>query len=430
MSGYQVPTVPEIAPRYRIADGLLRYPLIPCRTLVTSTFVPTLMNYFEVVHFMDQLIASNVFFKQQLHWHPFVSRLYFAVLAYYQTLRAMDHAKLGTTQTRQLTTLLLKDLPPEQLPVPGPLVPILNAICCTSPESDLYRLVCPRIPDNPGPRTRPGLISNTTSMLLMPNIPLLLGLANSIINASPDSIPDYTVENTFSDAKDMMLSGYVFKANAWDQQCRSLLCQPGLHRTPETLPELDIRFNIFGSDLSLPVIDEHTDLYSLEDFTQLNTVSWIDNLIPTMSHYCEFFKESGNLGQCEPYGPKCCLMRSRPTQITSDTDATNICRTITHAFPNKFPYKHIYDQRSYEETIPQRVAATGQYASINTRCDYPGLGNWARMNIPNGGRTGPYWQQNPSTLHQPDDRGFLEVKNKIISYYYIREPSISKLTDH
>lgn len=151
-------TTREIATKNLIASMLVRFPLIPRLKVQTSTFTPTAFNYYEVIHLMDKLMCSNSYFaKSGLPWHAFISRIYFAVVFYIQTFRAMDHAKLGSRQTRLLISQILKDLPPERLPIPGPLMPILKALCCTQPEDQHFRLVCPLTPDNPGPRLRPTL---------------------------------------------------------------------------------------------------------------------------------------------------------------------------------------------------------------------------------------------------------------------------------
>jgi len=89
-----------------------------------------------------------------------------------------------------------------------------------------------------------------------------------------------------------------------------------------------------------------------------------------MITYCSFFKESSNLG------------------AISETAATNLTLTRS-AFPDVYPYKWIYEQRSYEPAIPQLYQLLGQYSGINTRCDYRGMNAWSRINTPASGRTGP-----------------------------------------
>lgn len=283
------PVTREIATKNLIASALVRFPLVHRVHTEVSTFTPTAFNYFEVVHFMDKLITSNTYFANSgLPWHPFVSRLYFSVLFYLQAFRAMEYAKLGSRSTRQLISQILKDLPPERLPVPGPLLPILKALCCTQPDDKYFRYVCPQIPDYPGPRNRPAILTSHNEMLGLPNIPLLLGLANSITGAAFNEIPNYLEPASFNNTAAHEFSGFQFPEGDWDQGVRSLVCQPGMHRRPETSRNTDALFNAYGDTLDLPAVNERSELHSLTGFTQLDTVTWVENMIQTMAEYTTF----------------------------------------------------------------------------------------------------------------------------------------------
>lgn len=71
---------------------------------------------------------------------------------YYQTLRAMNHSKIADYNVRLMHSQLEKDLPAERLPVPGPHLPMLKALCASSPDDPHYRMISPFVPSHPGPR--------------------------------------------------------------------------------------------------------------------------------------------------------------------------------------------------------------------------------------------------------------------------------------
>lgn len=137
----------------------------------TSTFSPSALHLYEVVNYMDQLVTENdVFQSLGYRWHPFVSRVYFGMLFYYQILRAMK--AVGLLSPIQMRTLyhLEKSIPPEQLPVPGPLMMIYRAISNCETEIPSFKKICPRIPDLIGPETASLGMPASNHFFLMPKL--------------------------------------------------------------------------------------------------------------------------------------------------------------------------------------------------------------------------------------------------------------------
>ncbi|XP_044003450.1 IAA-leucine resistant 2-like [Aphidius gifuensis] len=400
-----------------------RFPLILIRRPAVSTFVPTAFNYYQAIHYMDDLILTSFFSeKTGFVWHPFLSRLYFGALFYIQTRRAALYANYGSQVEKAKTRELLESFPPERLPIPGPLVPMLQCIAAAETEYPGYGTIIPYIPDRAGPLVG-HLIPTDTSMLALPNLPVIAGFLNTIITAENDEIPDYTIPATFSNAEDHIINGYEFPNLHWNDSMRNVLLQPGMAHTPETLPDIDALINANGADLKIPIINAQTDLRSTSSYFLLDDTEWLEALIPTMAAYCSFFKESGNLGNCSPSGPTAGLVCSKLTLLTSDTAAANLANTLTSAFPDRYPYSLVYQYRSTESIIPQPYMAMGQYAAINTSCEYHGMADWARINLPNDGRTGPYWDIAPPRLEQLNNNCFGEIQQIIRSCYYIEDPS-------
>lgn len=420
------PTPQVLAAKDQLAAGLVRYPLSRLSLPKPSTFRPTSLNYFTVVHYMDLLMSNNIYFQREGYpWHPFVTRLYASFLFVYQTLRAMDQAKTLSLTQRVILRSLEHDLPPEKLPVPEPLAPMLKSIACCEPDNSLYSTVSPYIPEEVGPAAADDLRPRHDTDLFLPNMITLSAFAHKIIDANDDNIPDFTLPGTFDNTADRELVGNVFTAGHWTENQRATLLQPCLIYAPETTREIDETFHLNGGSLDLPAFgpNEHTTHFA--DFFALTDVSWVDRLIKMMSSYSSYFKNSTNLGGCAPYGPTACLVRSRPFQLTSANAATNVIHTLTHAFPNKGCYVYLYDHRTYEHNIPQVYSMMGRYSCINTLSNYQGLGPYSRINSGhNHGRAGPYWDQNPSILRLATDAAFQTVEDHISTAIYVEQPKL------
>lgn len=416
------PGLPTIAKRIEIAAPLLRFPLITQRKPQISAFTPCAMNCFIVQHYMDTLMGENSYFlDQEPLWNSMISRLYTSLIFYYQTLRCMDYAKIGSQTTKNLIKAFIQDYPPERFPVPGPILPIMKSLSVAEPTDKTFGIVTPRLPELPGPQTANALLSEAhLEMLLLPNMPIMAGILNDMMQ--PDE-RDYTTIEAFSNEANFEINGHEFEAQNWNQAERDVWLQPGMTHALESPPETNSNFLIDGGFLRIPEIQAATELSTIRDYLLLVDTQWIDNLIPIMTRYSMFFKESGNLGQCSITGPTAGLIRSRPTTLTSGNAQANIAFNLTHWGNEIYPFRLVYDQRSFEMNIPQLYQAMGQYASINTSTVYRGMGVWNNLNTVGHGRSGPYWDQHPSYLRYPEDKGMLEVEQIVNNHYFIEDPS-------
>uniref|UniRef100_A0A1Y1LSF2 Uncharacterized protein n=1 Tax=Photinus pyralis TaxID=7054 RepID=A0A1Y1LSF2_PHOPY len=418
-------TQPALAAKYEIAVPLLRFPLTLKKLRKVSTFIPISINYFQVLHYMDTLMSSNVYFlRLGLPWHPLLSRLYFAIVFFIQTLRAMRYARIGSSATRTFTEQLLKDYPPEKIPIPGPLFPMLQSLCACESDDPLYGIICPQIRNDIGPEEASTLFEEGTQDYILPNIPVITGFLNSIIHADPDNIPDYSDSSTFDTEVDREINGHIFEAHHWTPAERATLLSPGLSNKIESNPDIDEVMRDRGQELDIPRIDPDDNVNGIENFMLMDTNStWFHNIIDIMSVYSTFFKESTTLGSCSPHGPTAPLVRSRFTNLSSRIAAENIIFHLDHAFPDTIPYRLRYSHRSYEMNIPQNYQLLGEFAAVNTSADFRGLPFWGRFNGENTGREGPYWNQNPSNLHTLEEENILEIENLIANNYFIENPN-------
>lgn len=101
---------------------------------------------YTIIHYMDDLMRKSFYFKRQEDaWHPFISRIYFGILFYVQTLRAEHKVGTITSRHRRFLVKFLTDYPPETLTIPGPLVATFESLNASRPSNKLYGTVTPAI---------------------------------------------------------------------------------------------------------------------------------------------------------------------------------------------------------------------------------------------------------------------------------------------
>jgi len=214
-----VPPEPQKSELQMILLPYLRYPVTGVPISVISKFVPSAFNMYYIIHLMDDVIRKNGYFKrQQDAWHPFVSRLYFGIIFIIQTVRAEISAGVASKARKNFYTKFARDYPPDTLPVPGPLATLFECLTHCHPSSSLAATVTPFIPLIVGPARADTLLNGTPAtahQLILPNIPLLLGLTSTVTNAAPAAIPDYSNPATFTNATDRTINGHVFTHEDW-----------------------------------------------------------------------------------------------------------------------------------------------------------------------------------------------------------------------
>ena len=408
--------------KYKLALLHVPFPLMPIHRPQTSTYVPTFFNAFSLIDAMDTCIGWNSYFtNSNPMWHPFISRMYFAFLMFYQILRAMDHCKLGSTKSKQAFKLLSECFPPESLNIPGPLLPVFQSICASkSPKYVRYGCVGPLLPEIMGPATCRDIIPPTSSCYGLPNFPLLAGFANRIINADPDNIPNYGDPDLIMDNSHFTVNGYDITAN-WGQDQRTAFLQPGMVYPPQTSSDTIYNFNRHGAELHLPSYGPDDHATHITDFLKLEDTRWMDYVSPMMADYSTFFKESETLGDCSPFGLSTSLVCSEAKLLTSVGTADNLILCLERAFPGKYPFELAYKTRSVEMEIPLLDQAIARYSGTNLQFDHENLDIW-NINTTNHGREGPYWSIQSYNLYSDVEISLDHARQLIPTYYFIEKP--------
>lgn len=384
-----------------------------------STFTPTAMNLFHIVSVMDSVLTEDMSFPNlELPWHPLLTRLYIAELFYIQVLRAMHSIGLGSMKSKAYMDILLREVPPKTLPIPGPLVPIFKSICCTRSDLEMFDEICPLLPSIIGPDALKDLIREGNVYSVLPQIPLILGFIRTILD-SDGQIPNYSDSCTFDNSQPRHLVGHVFVKGDWTELELKALLTPALAENIDTSNTIDKNFRELGGQLSLPVPEQSDNVSDIFDFMYLSQGTlWLKMVAKVMHTYCTFFKQSETLADCPPVGPTSCLLMSKAKDLTSATPADNVINTLTHAFPGKYPIKLIYEHTAYESKFPDVSIFMGQVGAINTCISCNGLGSWSSINETNRGRNGPYWTHNTITTKKTLNYAMLKIPSVIYSKWF------------
>lgn len=392
-----------------------------------STFVPSAYMMYYTVHLMDDTIRKNSYFKKlQDAWHPFVSRIYFGILFYIQTLRAQLSLDTIDFTSRNFLKKFLSDYPPERLPVPGPLVTLFECLAPARPGSTLRTYVTPAIPEKVGPQTANLLIdysAENAGVLILPNIPMLIGFANLITNAQPNAIPDFTIRDSFNDTVDRSLNGSVFTALNWTQEQRVALLLPGMLHPPETDRAIDTSFNVYGKRLNLPQIVGTTRIRDVPSYLQLNTDNnWFGEILPIMSSYCEFFTDSRSLAECRIPDTSSPLITTEYKK-NSVKQEPYIIDSLNYAFPNVTCVTLEAMHHTPETNIAPGSAMIAQSSQLNVKVTAENVGLWQHIGQIDYTRFGPYWFVSPEKRYSVSESSYKSKSAIITSVYALSKPA-------
>ncbi|CAH1171203.1 unnamed protein product [Phaedon cochleariae] len=411
-----------------ILKPYLRTPLTGNPFQEISTFFPSAYNMYYIVHIMDDILRKNIYFRRQEDaWHPFISRLYFGIVFYIQTLRAELKSGIISPAHRRFLTKFLRDYPPETLPIPGPLTSTFEALDCSTPPNSLVGLVTPQVPKTlVALRARQLFITDEghSGLLAVPYIPGILGFINKMLTAAnADQVPDYTVTQGFDDTVERTLNGSIFAPGAWTPVQRTTLLLPGMLYSPETNRDIDATFYNYGKRLNLPVPAAEDLISSLPHFLYLNRDNtWFGKIVQIMGTYSTYFRASSSLAECSAKFTASPLIISEYTKTSAQTAALNPLNTLTHAFPNQGVFTFECSHKTYETSLPPAATMVAQSAKLNVMTQLPNLGNFSLLGHFNVSRHGPYWTRTPYHQTSAKEETWKSIGSIVSEKYALSRP--------
>lgn len=209
-----------------ILTPYLKAPLKERTTALPNTYLPNSKRIFEVINCMDEAIHENPYFLDlEDKWHPFISRLYISSLWFIQITRAQIASGTITPKHFQYYDSLIKIIPLESLPVPGPIAPIIKSLAVATPASSRFGKISPSLPEvmaieNPSEICTEAVANS--AQLLHPHIPALNYFINLIRVADDGNIPDFSDPSTFDNTEQHVIYGVDYAAEEWDQRLRNM----------------------------------------------------------------------------------------------------------------------------------------------------------------------------------------------------------------
>jgi hypothetical protein len=301
-----------------------------------STFLPSAHRLYAILHELDMLQIQNRYFRQAIpSFIPTQSRIYMGILFIVQTFRAMNHAGILSFRDKQFLTTFLTDNPVTTLPIPGPLLPVLQSLCVSNPQDATLPRVSPSIPTQLGPAQAQQLFVGSHNYAI-PNIPLLFGLheylrATVVATGAARPQTDVILTAMGIDAPStaaITLNGFVFpiafgapvNANqAWT------VTSPGIGQPIEISDDL---LDSFKSNIRFfrpPVLTANMAIRDFGEFTRVFQGTWFATLKRNMASYCRFVKGSGTLQDIKVEGPA-------SSQVVAQASTVNILPQPTGFF--------------------------------------------------------------------------------------------------
>lgn len=428
----------------------LDFKLIETPFMQKSWFIVDTNMMYHLVHIGDSIVSSNYEYNRyQRNWHPYISRIYFGVLAMIQTARCMEFSRGLNYKDRSFLNEFLHRFPPNSLSIPGFMIPYFQSICCSIVQGTTYGHVYPRLPktDNYHPRDqKTGAPKPNSFSYKIPNIPQLIGFANRLTSLgdkferceerymefkptepfkSQKFSEDTAIINGYdwaqrSAGSDVIDSENVGKAggNSIDgDDLKWYFCTPGLVHEPECGDKMTRNFAMYGSRIQLPKFDAQSSFDSLAKYLGMDeSMRWFEVISSVMYRYAKWFRGSGDLSQCLLEGPAAGQVEIH--YRCSEEELTAPKYPGDYRFHQDFEFS----ARTINMNLTDFEAALGFYSQINTvyHTDHPYLSSSGPL--PNNFARGPYWASSKAIKDSVTIRRYHCLHGHIIQRFSIFDP--------
>nr|WGH72965.1 MAG: putative coat protein [Trichoderma gamsii alphapartitivirus 1] len=372
-----------------------------------SSFWPSSSMMFYVVHLMNARLVDHFYFKRYCpSYHPYILRLYFAILFYIQCLRAASDVNALPEDQHQFLIRFLQAHPSESLPVPGPLLTLFKSICTSQPEIQSYGKIYPRIPPSPGPERRSEFRLDNSVSFFQPNVPgifaLLTHLDGVINGANPIYPPKgkhIPVTATATNPEVFGFHTFPVPTDRSDAEKWSLN-SAGLEFPCEADSKLNESFAERYEDFDFPTMTANDDLSSITNYLGMkDSLSWfsqVKDVAAAVSIYCN---GSGTLADCSPTGLSSNQLIVQYLKPTRDITAPTRVADPLSRFPFSF---HLSTTARQPPQLAESIAAQAQ---TNIRCyaDHPYAGDFGNETH----RPGEFWKVRPIEKSSSDYESYL-----------------------
>lgn len=407
-----------------------------------SSFIPSALMLLYWVHEINVELSRSFDFKRNTpEFHPFVLNIYFSILFYVQILRCQDYLGKNSNSEHQFLVKFLSAFPLASLRIPGPLIPIFKALCVSQPENKSYGFVFPKAPTNYGPDTAGTLTRNYQYTVVMPNVPLMLGIFSHFIKLNADEIENgrpalpkgwtpWTGKSITLDLTDathptwkkagndytVTINGYIFRADisTWSNAVSWSLVTPGLQYSVETDGKHHASFNEYSADFELPAYKADDDLSEIDEFLGMDkNMHWFRIFRSIAANAALAFEGSGSLADCSPFGPM-----SSQVQICYSQPPTLIEKPSRMADPKSlFPLAFTGRTTSATMSEMHEIQAAASHINIRMFHEHP----YAPKFGDSAHRTGKFWDIRPIYASAEDEESWIGI-NETVKAMKINRP--------
>ncbi|XP_050224102.1 IAA-leucine resistant 2 [Mercurialis annua] len=370
-----------------------------------STYVPSSLMMDHIVHLINSTLLDSFHFRRACpDYHPYILRLYYAVLFIIQVMRASRHANILSAEGSQTLSYLLDVFPPESLPVSGPLLELFKTLCCSQPENPTYGLVSPRLPIPLGPATRRDFMLTAAEHHIIPNIPGIMALIadlNDKINPASDNQAVYPAKGKHIPVSSTATSATVFGHHSFGAAATRTtaykwsLCSSGLQYPCEADEKLHEEFAERLDSFDFPATAETDVLSSFNGFLHVSkSQNWFANVRAVAADVAPFFEGSGTLADCPPFGLPI-------NQIV-----------VKYAAPEHAPaepaglFRFAFSLKTTCRSLPELAEAMASLAQTNV--DFP-ENHLLLSSVDARNRIGPFWSIRPIESSIIDDSSYLSL---------------------
>nr|WRQ19776.1 MAG: coat protein [Grapevine alphapartitivirus] len=269
-----------------------------------SLFIPSFIAAAVIIDSMNsQMAYTHRFLQSAPAWIPPVSFVYFGVLFVIQTLRASREISANDDSERWFLEGFTSNYDLRSLLIPGPLVPVFQALAACSGPIERLGDVSPQMPKHwTCQRVHSYMLSNDLSTIL-PDVPFYMDILNRISTHGAD----YTDQEMRTFHRSVMnqnaavnagSSLHFYSPGAWSHVSWSLA---QLNAARSALSNFNFPPALDVTDTLAPDI---TDWTKFLRFYHVDGTfyPWFGNVAATMQRYCQFFSESVPLSAISPAG--------------------------------------------------------------------------------------------------------------------------------
>jgi len=283
--------------------------------------VPNFIQFFRVLAIMDQQMIHTKRFTDANHdWMPFVSQLYFSVLAYYFVLVCQKTAATISYEQLQFLDHMEETISVRHAKIPGPLVPFFQGLAAAAGPNEDFGNYTFAIPNNMEITQQNDYQAANDLHRNLPNIIFILDqfitwivTASAAANAAP-AVPHQAVDAFYT-------SIFGQAANNAAHTRRAMLTPSALNDIPMITSVVNqfvgssttwfnsLPFNntndgsIYevGNDVTVLALDQILGFRGVGN-AQNRSYDWFVQAGRIMQPYSDFFKDSASLGAVNTQG--------------------------------------------------------------------------------------------------------------------------------